>query len=47
MAHILNKDHTTLIYHTEIKRLNKGVWLDNNLHNIFGTLKKEVCNETQ
>ena len=47
LAHILNKDHTTLIYHTEIKRLNKGVWLDNNLHNIFGTLKKEVCNETQ
>lgn len=45
MAHILNKDHTTLIYHTEIKRFNKGVWRNNNQHNIFGILKKEVLNE--
>ena len=46
MSVLINRDHTSLIYHISLRINKKGMWKIPNNHAIYNKLKQELINET-
>tara|TARA_X000001382_G_C3027102_1_gene133510 strand:- start:19 stop:450 length:432 start_codon:yes stop_codon:yes gene_type:complete len=44
---LINRDHTTLVYHVSLRINKKGYWKIPNNHAVYNQLKTELINESQ